>query len=148
MVPKRFVFLARNFNYASRTLSIATKVIVNQLCFTSLFNCYFFGAQALLAGETLEATVQRLRDTVPTSWINSFKVWPATVAFSLAFLPLEFRSLFAGVVAIGWQTYLSYLNRQAELLEEARKTMVEPAPESNAVVDVVQEVQGQKMAAL
>ncbi|KHN97203.1 Mpv17/PMP22 family protein [Metarhizium album ARSEF 1941] len=115
-----FRFLSGSFNYASKTLSIAAKVVVNQLFFTPTFSTYFFGAQALLSGETLEATVQRIRDTVPTSWLNSFKVWPAAVAFSMAFLPFEFRSIFSGVVAVGWQTYLSYLNRQAELLEEAR----------------------------
>ncbi|KAG5979419.1 hypothetical protein E4U55_005180 [Claviceps digitariae] len=117
-----FVFLSSHFNYASKFLSVATKVVVNQLVLTPTFNTYFFGAQALLSGESLGATVQRIKDTVPTSWLNSFKVWPATVAFSMTFLPFEFRSIFSGVVAVGWQTYLSYLNRQAELLEAARKT--------------------------
>ncbi|KAG5920684.1 hypothetical protein E4U42_006100 [Claviceps africana] len=122
-----FVFLSSHFNYASKVLSVATKVVVNQIFLTPTFNTYFFGAQALLSGESLEATVQRVRDTVPTSWLNSFKVWPATVAVSMAFLPFEFRSIFSGVVAVGWQTYLSYLNRQAELLEASRKRHGESA---------------------
>ncbi|KAG6003098.1 hypothetical protein E4U21_002401 [Claviceps maximensis] len=116
-----FVFLSSHFNYASKFLSVATKVVVNQIFLAPTFNTYFFGAQALLSGESAEATVQRIRDTVPTSWLNSLKVWPATVAISMAFLPFEFRSIFSGVVAVGWQTYLSYLNRQAELLEAARR---------------------------
>lgn len=33
----------------------------------------------------------------------------------MLYIPLEYRSVFAGVIAIGWQTYLSYLNRLAEL---------------------------------
>ncbi|KID88311.1 Mpv17/PMP22 family protein [Metarhizium guizhouense ARSEF 977] len=134
-----FRFLSSNFNYASKTLSIATKVALNQLCFTPTFSTYFFGAQALLSGESLEATVQRIRDTVPTSWLNSFKVWPATVAFSMAFLPFEFRSIFSGVVAVGWQTYLSYLNRQAELLEEARTLARGTADAEKVVVAAIQE---------
>ncbi|EFY91993.1 hypothetical protein J3458_018963 [Metarhizium acridum] len=139
-----FRFLSRNFNYASKTLSIATKVALNQLCFTPTFSTYFFGAQALLSGESLEATVQRIWDTVPTSWLNSFKVWPATVAFSMAFLPFEFRSIFAGVVAVGWQTYLSYLNRQAELLEEARKLVKGTADAGSIVVAAIRERQEQQ----
>ncbi|OAA45427.1 Mpv17/PMP22 family protein [Metarhizium rileyi] len=131
-----FRFLSTNFNYASKTLSIATKVAINQLCFTPVFSTYFFGGQALLSGETLEATAQRVRDTVPTTWLNSFKVWPATVAFSMALLPFEFRSIFSGVVAVGWQTYLSYLNRQAELLEETRKLVRRAAGAENDVVAV------------
>lgn len=95
-------------------------MLVNQAVFAPTFNTYFFGAQALLSGEDLAATGQRLRDTLPPSLVNSFKVWPATMAVAFAFLPFEFRAIFSGCVAVGWQTYLSYLNRQAELKEHAR----------------------------
>ncbi|KAF4508067.1 hypothetical protein G6O67_004495 [Ophiocordyceps sinensis] len=124
---KWFVFLSKNFNYASRFRSIFTKVAVNQLFFTPTFNVYFFGSHALLAGDGLDAALQRVRDAVPTSWLNSFKVWPATVFVCHAFLPLEFRTLFSNFVAVGWQTYLSYLNRQAELRDEARAMAVTAA---------------------
>ena len=110
----RFVFLSQSFNYSSRLLSLATKVVVNQLCFTPLFNTYFFGMQAALAGENLGTIVERVKQTVPISFVNSCKVWPAVTAFMFAFVPLEYRSLFSGVIAIGWQTYLSFLNRRAE----------------------------------
>ena len=58
-----------------------------------------------------------MRATVPVSVVNSCKIWPAVTAVSFAYLPLEYRALFAGVVAVGWQTYLSFLNRQAEAAE-------------------------------
>ncbi|KAK8091334.1 hypothetical protein PG994_000839 [Apiospora phragmitis] len=112
-----FVFLSRNFNYASKTLSIALKVAINQACFTPVFNTYFFGAQALLSGDSLQQAWARVRATVPVSVVNSCKIWPAVTAFSFVYLPLEYRALFAGVVAVGWQTYLSFLNRQAEAAE-------------------------------
>ncbi|UNI17557.1 hypothetical protein JDV02_003889 [Purpureocillium takamizusanense] len=128
---KWFVFLSRNFNYTSRAGSIATKVLVNQAVFAPTFNTYFFGAQALLSGEDLAATGQRLRDTLPPSLVNSFKVWPATMAIAFTWLPFEFRAIFSGCVAVGWQTYLSYLNRQAELREGARaKTEAEAKMEA------------------
>ncbi|KAM4065713.1 peroxisomal protein [Hirsutella rhossiliensis] len=126
---KWFVFLSKNFNYASRVRSLVTKVAVNQLVFTPTFNVYFFGSHALLAGDGLDAALQRVCDAVPTSWLNSFKVWPATVFITLAFLPLEYRTLVSNFVAVGWQTYLSYLNRQAELRDEARALAARaPAP--------------------
>ncbi|KAJ6441060.1 Mpv17/PMP22 family protein [Purpureocillium lavendulum] len=129
----KFVFLSRNFNYASRSGSIATKVLVNQAVFAPTFNTYFFGAQALLSGEDLAATGQRLRDTLPPSLVNSFKVWPATMAIAFTFLPLEFRAIFSGVVAVGWQTYLSFLNRQAELKEHAKTHAMAVAAASASV---------------
>ncbi len=117
----RFMFLSHNFNYASRLLSIATKVTVNQIVYAPTFNTYFFGMQALLAGESLEETWVRVKNTVPTSMINSVKLWPAVTAFSFTFIPIEFRSIFVGIVAVGWQTYLSFLNRSAEDEESALK---------------------------
>ncbi|EGS21861.1 uncharacterized protein CTHT_0037320 [Thermochaetoides thermophila DSM 1495] len=109
-----FVWLSNNFNYPSRFLSLATKVVINQICFTPVFNTYFFGMQALLSGATLPETWERITQTVPVSCVNSCKLWPAVTAFSFAFLPLEYRPLFGGAIAVAWQTYLSYLNRIAE----------------------------------
>lgn len=119
MGSRRFIFLSVNFNYASRIGSLAVKIIVNQTCFTPLFNSYFFGMQAFLAGDSLEQVVERIRRTVPTSIVNSCKLWPAVTAFSFTFIPMEYRSVFSGVIAVGWQTYLSFLNREAEVAEEA-----------------------------
>ncbi|KAI0413618.1 hypothetical protein F5X98DRAFT_281671 [Xylaria grammica] len=117
-----FTFLSRSFNYSSRVLSIGIKVIVNQLVFTPLFNTYFFGAQALLSGDTLAEASRRVYNTVPISWINSCKFWPAVTAFNFAFIPFEYRSIFGGVIAVGWQTYLSFLNSRAERLEALQRT--------------------------
>lgn len=128
-----FLWLSNSFNYSSKTLSLATKVCsllgtvharfhkanlnvqvaVNQLTFTPLFNSYFFGMQSLLSGMTIPDTIERIKNTVPVSWINSCKLWPAVTAFMFAFVPIEYRSIFGGVIAIGWQTYLSLLNQRA-----------------------------------
>ncbi len=121
----RFYVLARYFNYKSKALSITAKVVFNQLTFAVAFPTYFFGMQALLSGESLAGTIQRLQDTVPRSWQNSWKVWPAAMAFNLSFVPLEYRALFSGIIAIGWQTYLSWMNRQAELKEAGEEEIVE-----------------------
>ncbi|KAJ3534743.1 hypothetical protein NM208_g7417 [Fusarium decemcellulare] len=121
---KWFMFLSHNFNYSSRLLSLGTKIAVSQTVFTPIFNTFFFGAQAVLSGENLQGTVERVKDTVPTSIINSAKLWPVVTAFSFSFLPIDYRPLFHGVVAVGWQTYLSFLNRQAELKEAHRHEAV------------------------
>ncbi|KAI1437223.1 hypothetical protein GGR50DRAFT_646803 [Xylaria sp. CBS 124048] len=116
-----FTFLSRSLNYSSKVLSIAAKVVVNQITFTPVFNVYFFGSQALLSGDTPGEAWRRVCNTVPVSFVNSCKLWPAVTAFSFAFIPLEYRSVFAGVIAVGWQTYLSFLNSRAERLEALRQ---------------------------
>jgi protein Mpv17 len=91
-----FIWLSNSFNYSSRWLSLATKVVVNQMLFTPLFNSYFFGMQALLSGDTLAGTWERIKLAVPVSWYNSCKLWPAVTAFSFTFVPIHYRSVFAG----------------------------------------------------
>ena len=113
-----FLFLARNFNYTSKPLSIVLKVVINQVVFTPIFNTYFFGMQSALSGANFRDIAERIQNTVPRSWINSWKLWPAVTAFSFAFVRVELRGLFAGVIAIGWQAYLSVLNQRAARLEE------------------------------
>jgi protein Mpv17 len=119
----RFMVLANNFNYSSKVLSLATKVVVNQIFFTPIFNTYFFGMQSLLSGDSLPEVWDRIKRTVPISMINSCKLWPAVTAFSFTFIDPQYRSIFAGVIAIGWQTYLSYLNRKAEVAEAADRAV-------------------------
>ena len=77
--------------------------------------------QSFLSGDSLIDVWERIKRTVPTSVINSVKLWPAVTAFSFTFIDAQYRSIFAGFVAIGWQTYLSYLNRKAEIAEANEK---------------------------
>lgn len=134
LVCARFMFLSRNFNYSSRLLSIATKIVVNQALFTPLFNSYFFGMQALLAGDNLVEVWGRIKRTVPTSMVNSVKLWPAVTAINFTFIPIEYRSVFAGVIAVGWQTYLSWLNRLAEEAEARERPSGRIPPSSIRMV--------------
>ncbi|KAF2173972.1 hypothetical protein M409DRAFT_32448, partial [Zasmidium cellare ATCC 36951] len=108
---KWFLWLGRNFNYASHLKSLAAKIVVSQMLFTPIFNTYFFSMQTLLSGGSLKDARDRVVATVPVSWKNSWKLWPAVTAFTFTFIRPQNRSVFAGVVAIGWQTYLSWLNR-------------------------------------
>lgn len=116
------MYLNRSFNYSSRMLSLATKVTVNQIVFTPVFNSYFFGMQSLLSGDTFLEAWERIKKTVPTSFINSCKLWPAVTAFSFTYIQPQYRALFAGVIAVGWQSYLSWLNQRAANEERVRKS--------------------------
>lgn len=110
----RFVFLSRNFNYSSWTISLATKVSIHQFIFTPIFNTYFFGMQALLMGESGAQAWRRIKATVPASFADAMKIWPIATAFSFTYVPMESRAVFNGIVGLGWQTYLAYMNRKAE----------------------------------
>ncbi|KAK3672179.1 hypothetical protein LTR78_007932 [Recurvomyces mirabilis] len=115
---KWFLWLGNNFNYSSHWFSIGVKILVNQTFFTPVFNTYFFGMQSLLAGASWSETIRRVKETVPISFVNSWKLWPAVTAFSFTYLKPRNRPIFAGCIAVVWQTYLSWLNKQAEGTEE------------------------------
>ncbi|EAW07448.1 Mpv17/PMP22 family protein [Aspergillus clavatus NRRL 1] len=129
---KWFMFLHNNFNFRSKFLSILTKVCVQQSVFTPVFNTYFFSLHSLLAGASLEETWERLKVALPVSITNSVKLWPAVTAFSFTYVSPEFRSIFSGVIAVGWQTYLSWLNQKAA--REVEAEMAESERLSHTVV--------------
>ena len=92
----RFIYLGESFNYTSKILSLGTKVVVNQIVFTPLFNSYFFGMQSMLSGDGPMQAWERIKQTVPISFINSCKLWPAITAFSFTYILPQYRALFAG----------------------------------------------------
>jgi Mpv17 / PMP22 family len=120
------MFLHHHFNYASKFRSILTKVVVQQACFAPVFSIYFFGLHSLLAGATVAETGERLRRAVPESIVNSVKLWPAVTAFSFMYIPPHFRSVFTSLVAVGWQTYLSWLNQRTAREVEAVESVSGP----------------------
>ena len=94
----------------------------------------------MLSGASLPETWTRVQNTVPVSIKNSWKFWPAVTAFMFAFVPIQYRNIFGGTIAIGWQTYLSLLNQRA-----AKGEGVEGAIEGRMVIEIdVQTMQRQE----
>ena len=127
------MFLHNNFNFTSKFLSILTKVCVQQAVFTPVFNTYFFSVHSLLSGASFEETFERLKKALPVSITNSVKLWPAVTAFSFMYVPPQFRNVFAGCIAVGWQTYLSWLNQKAAREVEVAEMQELGAPSAAAM---------------
>lgn len=104
------MFLHRHFNFTSRVASLLTKVVVQQAVYTPVFTTYFFTAQSLLSGASIEETLMHLKLALPTSIVNSIKVWTGVAFVSFLWIPPQFRSVSSGCVAVCWQTYLSWMN--------------------------------------
>lgn len=121
-IPSRtwFLFLGRNFNYSSAMVSTWTKVVVNQLVYTSLFNVYFFAAHAILSGMAISGTIERVKMTVPTSLPRSFLYWPFVTAVNFTYVQPQSRSVITAIFAVFWQSYMSWLNAQAQKHDEAQ----------------------------
>ncbi len=70
--------------------------------------------QSFLSGDSFPEVWEHIRQMAPTSFINSCKLWPVVTMFGFVFIDAQHRSILTGHIAIGWQTYLSYLNRKAD----------------------------------
>lgn len=122
-----YMFLGRNFNYAlGHWTGVTIKVLISQTVFTPLFNIYFFGMHSLLSGAGLRETERKVREKVPVSWKNSWIVWPPLTAFSFTYIKPQNRNVFAGIVAIFWQSYLLYLNKLPSKQNPVQATFAKP----------------------
>lgn len=64
--------------------------------------------QAFLSGASSEDTLERIKKAVPESIKNSVKLWPAVTALTFWFIQPQYRFMTTGVVAVFWQSYLSW----------------------------------------
>lgn len=103
--------------------------------------------QSFLSGATPTEILERIKNTVPVSWVNSCKIWPAVTAFMFTFIPLEFRNIFGGVIAIGWQTYLNLLNQRAAAKEAVEGEIVEAVGETTKTSVLAREERAVKCVA-
>lgn len=103
-------------------------MLVNQIFFTPVFLAAFFTLQSVFASVGTVSTremMETLKKTIPTAYINSCKLWPAVTAVNFWFVPLEFRALFGGAIAVGWNGYLSFLSQRANQQEDTFDLPVE-----------------------
>jgi Mpv17 / PMP22 family len=49
-------------------------------------------------------------------WFGVCKLWPVVSAFSFTFIGTQYRSIFAGFIAIGWQTYTASIGHSGVLI--------------------------------
>lgn len=74
----------------------------------------FLSSMAVMEGNSAQKKLETTWwPALKTNWL----VWPAVQTVNFTFLPLQYRVLFANVVSIGWNSYLSWVNGQ-EAAEE------------------------------
>lgn len=113
----RFLYIAKNFNYSSKLLSLATKVAVNQIVYAPVFGTYYFAMQSFLSGDGGAKIWERVKTAMPASVKTSWMFWPPVTGLTFAFVPATYHAVLLSCVTTGWQTYLSWLNRKTEKTE-------------------------------
>ncbi|ROV99958.1 hypothetical protein VMCG_06254 [Cytospora schulzeri] len=123
IIFKWFLFIARNFNYSNKLLTLATKVGVNQVVYAPVFGTYYFTLQGLLSSDSADKVWERVKVAMPRSVISSWMFWPPITATTFALVPPMYHAVLLACVTTGWQAYLSWLNRKSDKVP-ARLTTV------------------------
>ncbi|KAF4975238.1 hypothetical protein FZEAL_7945 [Fusarium zealandicum] len=104
-----FGFLARSVNVKNKRLEIAARVACDQLLFAPVMISVFLSSMATMEGKNPK---ERLERTWWTALKANWMVWPFVQVINFSFIPLHHRVLFANVISIGWNSYLSWVNTQ------------------------------------
>ncbi|KAI9899155.1 hypothetical protein N3K66_005616 [Trichothecium roseum] len=104
-----FGFLARRVNFSNRRIETLARVGCDQLLFAPVAIGAFLSSMATMEG-------QSAKDRLEKTWWPALKanwcLWPFAQMINFTFLPLQHRVLFANVISIGWNAYLSWVNNQ------------------------------------
>lgn len=98
----------RIFPGPSTLQRVTQRVILDQFGFAVAFQPSFMGLLWLMEGRT--NIVEQLKEVVPDVLVANWSLWIPAMAFNFAFFPIKFQVLFGNVVALLWNTYLSYMS--------------------------------------
>jgi protein Mpv17 len=104
-----FGFLARRVKLPNRKAETLARVVVDQTVFAPVMIGVFLTSMATMEGASAQ---QRLEKTWWPALQTNWMIWPAVQVVNFGFLPLQYRVLFANVISIGWNCYLSWVNSQ------------------------------------
>ncbi|SCV03701.1 LAMI_0H10264g1_1 [Lachancea mirantina] len=114
---------------ATHWSNLLLRVGTDQAVFAPLAAPLYFGVLTLMEGRPLSAARRKISDnwweTLKTNWM----VWPWVQLANFSLVPVQHRLLTVNVVAIFWNTYLSF--RNAKTTDPSHKLPVQypPMPE-------------------
>ncbi|KAI8067455.1 hypothetical protein BC940DRAFT_333479 [Gongronella butleri] len=106
-------FLEHNVKRSTPLKTLVTKVAIDQFTFAPCFIAFFFSAQGAMEGQSLAQIKEKLQHSYPNALMNNYKLWPAVQLANFYFVPLQHRLLVVNLIALGWNSYLSWANQQS-----------------------------------
>lgn len=100
-------FMERRIGTAG-TSTLLKKVCADQLLFAPSFIVVLLSTIGFSQGQSPKKVKEQLFATYPDILLNNYKLWPAVQLFNFYLTPLQYRVLVVQLVAIFWNTYLSW----------------------------------------
>ncbi|KAH6574358.1 hypothetical protein BASA62_002451 [Batrachochytrium salamandrivorans] len=122
----RYRLLSKNILLASPMPTLAARVSLDQLVFAPSFLAVFFAATGLMwRVAPSQRSAPRFCWLSRDAPVSNYKLWPAVQMINFYLVPPPLPRHYRYVIALGWNTYLSVLNRRSGVaaVEQAEKTM-------------------------
>ncbi|EGU89103.1 protein SYM1 [Fusarium oxysporum f. sp. raphani 54005] len=105
-----FAFLARRVNVpGNKKAEVLTRVACDQLGFAPVMIGVFLSSMATMEGKSAQERIDKAWwPALKANWM----LWPAVQVINFSLIPLQYRLFFANIIAIGWNSYLSWVNSQ------------------------------------
>ncbi|KAK9764146.1 Protein required for ethanol metabolism [Basidiobolus ranarum] len=111
-------FLDRSVRFKRKSLATISRVALDQTLYAPFIIGMFFSVQGLLEYRKFELIKQKLDKGYFTALKNNYRIWPIAQLINFWLVPLTHRVLFINLVALGWNTYLSWLNQRTRMVTE------------------------------
>ncbi|CAJ1934679.1 unnamed protein product [Cylindrotheca closterium] len=103
----------RLFPGPSTLVTVSKRVLVDQFGFAVLFQPSFMSLLWFMEGRNGTQIQEQLVQVVPTVLVANWSLWIPAMSINFAYVPVQFQVLFGNVVALLWNTYLSYKSAQS-----------------------------------
>ncbi|XP_039735129.1 peroxisomal membrane protein 2 isoform X1 [Pteropus medius] len=92
-------------------LAAVKRLLLERLLFAPAFLCLFFVVMNFLEGKAAAACAATMRSRFWPALQMNWRVWTPVQFINVNYVPLQFRVLFASLVALFWYTYLASLGK-------------------------------------
>ncbi|XP_076049032.1 peroxisomal membrane protein 2-like [Oratosquilla oratoria] len=89
------------------------RLLFERLAFAPIFLFITLYILARLDGKTHNATTRQMKLSYWMALKMNWKIWTPFQFFNITYVPIQYRPLFANLVAVGWIIYIAKKRRQA-----------------------------------
>lgn len=90
-------------------VNVATKVAIDQILWTPIFDVVFLTYMTLAEGKTLDDVKTKIQNDLSTAVRGSWAIWPVAHAINFGFIPSSQRTRYFNSVQIVYNMFLSFI---------------------------------------
>jgi protein Mpv17 len=98
-------------------------LLVDQIVFAPGFIAVLVGSIGVLQGE--KNIVAKLKREFPDILVANYKLWPAVQLLNFYFVPLNYQVVLVQIIAVAWNSYVSFKTNSFNNLEAVDEQNVE-----------------------